>query len=91
MGQIKIERQVDQQRLDELGCSEWGVWEKEASEFPWTYEAEETCYFINGEVVVTTDDGEEVSMGAGDLVTFPRGMSCRWLIRRPVKKHYRFS
>ena len=30
-------------------------------------------------------------MGKGDLVTFPDGMSCRWHIIRPVRKHYRLE
>ena len=29
--------------------------------------------------------------GAGDLVTFPAGMSCTWKVRKPVKKHYKFG
>lgn len=91
MSQIKIQRQVDQQQLDELGVADWGIWEKEASEFPWTYDAVEICYFIEGDVVVTTQDGEQFEMGKGDLVTFPSGMSCRWLIRQAVKKYYNFS
>ncbi len=91
MSQIKIEQRPDQQRLEELGVGDWGIWEKEASEFPWTYDAEETCYFLEGDVVVTTEDGEQVTMGKGDLVTFPRGLSCRWLIRSPVRKHFTFN
>lgn len=91
MKQIKIQRRVDQHALDELGVNTWGIWEKEESEFPWSYDMQETCYFIEGEVVVTTEEGEQVSMGKGDLVTFPRGMNCRWSIRQAVRKHYRFS
>jgi uncharacterized cupin superfamily protein len=29
--------------------------------------------------------------GKGDLVTFPKGMSCVWEIHGDVKKHYRFD
>jgi hypothetical protein len=42
-------------------------------------------------VEVVPDGGEPVRMGKGDLVTFPRGMSCTWKITRPVKKHYTFG
>ena len=91
MSEIKIERNPDQQQLDELGVSSWGIWTKEASEFPWTYDAEEVCYFLEGEVIVTPDGGEPVEMGAGDLVTFPAGMSCTWLIKKDVRKHYTFN
>ncbi len=70
---------------------EWGIWTKEVSKFPWHYDEKETCYFLEGEVVVTPEGGEPVRVGKGDLVTFPEGMSCEWDIRRPVRKHFRFG
>lgn len=91
MSEILVEHNPSSQRLAELGVSEWGIWEKEISEFPWRYDATETCYFLTGEVSVTPDGGEAVPMGKGDLVTFPKGMSCRWDIRQAVKKHFRFD
>jgi uncharacterized cupin superfamily protein len=42
-------------------------------------------------VVVTPEGGEAVEMGKGDLVTFPKGMSCTWKIRKNVRKHYKFG
>lgn len=91
MSEIKIERKPGQQRLDDLCIDDWPIWNKEASEFPWTYDEQEVCYFLEGDVVVTPEGGQAVSMGKGDLVTFPKGMSCTWLIRKAVKKHYQFS
>jgi uncharacterized cupin superfamily protein len=91
MTEIKIERDPSEARLRELGVTGWPIWEKEASVFPWTYDTEETCYFLKGEVVVTPEGGEPVEMGTGDLVTFPAGMSCTWKIRKEVKKHYRLG
>ncbi len=91
MTEIKIERDPSEARLRELGVTGWPIWEKEASVFPWTYDTEETCYFLKGEVVVTPEGGEPVEMGTGDLVTFPAGMSCTWTIRKEVKKHYRLG
>ena len=88
MSGIKVEKNPDAARLEALGVKQWPTWTKEVSEFPWTYDGEETCYFLEGEVTVTPDEGEPVTMGQGDLVTFPRGMSCRWHITKPVRKHY---
>ena len=88
---IKIEHQPSRERLQELGVSSWPIWTKEVSEFPWTYGDSETCYFLEGNVVVIPDGGEPVTMGKGDLVTFPAGMSCTWNIRSDVKKHYKFG
>jgi len=65
------------------------VWECEASEFDWHYDDEETCLLIEGEVTVTYNGGS-VSFGAGDVVVFPKGLSCVWKVTKPVKKHYIF-
>lgn len=89
--QIQIQHQPSQEQLDRLGVNSWPIWTKEVSEFPWTYGLTETCYFLAGEVTVTPDGGVSVEMGAGDLVTFPAGMSCTWKIHLSVKKHYQFS
>ncbi len=91
MGEIKIEHNPDEENLKKLGVFNWSVWTKEASEFPWTYDDKETCYFLEGDVVVVPDGGTPVEIGKGDLVTFPAGMSCTWKIRKDVKKHYRMG
>jgi uncharacterized protein len=88
---IKVEHQPNPNRLEELGVKEWSIWEKEVSDFPWTYDSQEICYFLEGDVVVTTEQGEAVAMGKGDLVTFPMGLRCHWSIKQAVKKHYIFN
>ncbi len=91
VSKIEIERNPNEKRLEELGVSDWPIWTKEVSEFPWSYDAQETCYFLEGDVIVTPDGEEPVEMGEGDLVTFPKGMSCTWNIGKDVKKHYQFK
>ena len=61
-----------------LGVAAWPIWSCEASTFPWTYAQNETCLLLEGDVTVTPDGGAAApaSFGAGDLVTFPAGMSC---------------
>ncbi len=91
MSEIKIQRQAEHGTVEAKGVFGWPVWTKEASVFPWTYDSSETCYFLEGDVVVTPDGGAPVRMGKGDLVTFPAGMSCTWEVRTAVKKHYNFG
>jgi uncharacterized protein len=91
MSEISVEHNPSQERLRKLGVAGWPVWTKEASEFSWSYEEPETCYFLEGDVVVTPGGGVPVRMGKGDLVTFPGGMSCTWKIRKDVRKHYTFG
>lgn len=70
----------------------WPIWECEASKFPWTYESNETCYLLEGKVIVSPDNDASgaVEINKGDLVTFPDGMSCTWDVKSAVKKHYKF-
>ncbi len=91
MTDIRIVRMPDEALLDGHDVRSWPIWTCEASEFPWTYDARETCYILEGEVTVTPDGGEPVTVGQGDLVTFPEGMSCTWKVTRPIRKHYRFG
>lgn len=91
MKEIEIERQPAEDRLDALGVREWPIWTKEVSTFPWTYDDAETCYLIEGDVLVRPEGGPPVRIGKGDLVTFPAGMSCTWEVRSPVSKHYTFD
>ncbi|AFY37619.1 protein of unknown function DUF861 cupin_3 [[Leptolyngbya] sp. PCC 7376] len=88
---ISVDHNPSPNKLKELGVFEWSIWTKEASTFPWEYDIRETCYFLEGEVIVTPDGGEPVSMGKGDLVTFASGLSCTWEIKQDVKKHYFFG
>ncbi len=91
MDGITIKHNPDEESLKKQGILSWPIWTKEASEFPWTYDNKETCYILEGDVVVTPEGGEPVEISKGDLVTFPQGMSCRWNIRKDIRKHYKFG
>ena len=91
MDKVLVQHRPAQELLDDLGIDSWPIWTKEVSTFPWTYDSSETCYFLEGEVVVTPERGRAVRVGAGDLVTFPAGMSCTWDVLQPVRKRYRFD
>jgi uncharacterized cupin superfamily protein len=93
---IHVEKNPTPDTLQKLGVRAWPIWEKEVSSFPWTYDETEVCYILEGEVHVQPMDGMKptgiaVSFAAGDLVTFPAGLSCTWTIIQPVRKHYRFG
>jgi uncharacterized cupin superfamily protein len=91
MENIQVEHHPDSDKLDKLGVFSWPIWTKEVSEFPWSYDVPETCYFLEGEVAVMMDGEKPVEIGKGDVVTFPAGLSCTWKIKKDVKKHYQFQ
>lgn len=92
MGIINVERNPSEARLKALGVAGWPIWSHPVATFPWTYGEQEICLLLEGEVIVTpTGEDEGVMLGAGDLVTFPAGLSCTWKILQPVRKHYNFG
>ncbi len=91
MKKIEVVKKAGAEKQKEEGVRDWPVWSCGVSQFPWSYEEREVCYFLEGEVVVTPDGGEGVAIGAGDLVTFPEGMKCKWEVKKPVRKHYKFG
>ena len=86
---IKVEK-PSQEQLEKLKVAEWPIWTKEASTFDWYYDDQEMCYLLEGDVTVKTSEGQ-VSFGKGDFVTFPKGLSCTWHIKKDVRKHYQFG
>lgn len=87
--EIKVQR-LSQGQLKKMGVFGWPIWEKEVSRFNWSYDSIEECYFLEGEVTVETKDGKTISFGKGDFVTFPKGLSCTWSVKKAVRKHYNF-
>ncbi len=88
---MKIEvKKLSDSEIKERGIESWPIWEKEVSKFDWHYGQIEDCLLLEGQVTVESKDGTKVEFGKGDFVTFPKGLSCTWDIKEPVKKHYNF-
>jgi hypothetical protein len=88
--EIKVVKPAEED-LKNRGVNNWPIWQKEVSVFDWQYGDIEECYILEGKVTVTTKDGKKVEFGKGDFVTFPKGLSCTWDIKEPIKKHYNFK
>ncbi|MBN3040285.1 MAG: cupin domain-containing protein [Candidatus Omnitrophica bacterium] len=88
--QVQVKQPTDQE-LKDLGVGSWPIWEKEKSSFDWYYDSKEVCFFLEGEVEVELPSGEKIFINKGDLATFEQGLSCKWHIKKKVKKHYNFE
>ncbi|MBN1872055.1 MAG: cupin domain-containing protein [Candidatus Omnitrophica bacterium] len=88
MAKIKIEK-PDKAKLEKLGVDRWSPWRCDVSVFDWEYDSDEVCYILEGRVKVKTSDGE-VEINKGDLVTFPKGLKCKWNVIEKVNKVYTF-
>ncbi len=88
--EIKIEKLSDSD-IEKQGIKKWPVWEKEPSRFDWSYDTQEQCLLLEGQAKIQTSGGKEVTIQAGDFVTFPKGLQCTWHVVEAVRKHYRFE
>ncbi len=89
MSEIKIEKPTEEM-LKALNIDKWSPWECEPSTFDWEYDAIETAYVFEGKVRVQTPSGE-VEINKGDLVTFPKGLKCKWNVIEKIRKVYTFK
>ncbi|MBE0637897.1 MAG: cupin domain-containing protein [Bacteroidales bacterium] len=89
MGKIRIQNLTDSE-VQNKGIRNWPIWEKEVSRFDWKYDSTEECLIIEGEAIVTTEEGE-VIIKSGDFVTFIEGLQCVWDVKQPIQKHYNFK
>jgi len=91
MSKITIEHNPSQEHLEELGVSDWPIWEKEVSEFSIDFDETETAYILEGEIIVTPVGGEPVHIVPGDLVVFSEGLDSLWQVIKPLRKHYSYD
>ncbi len=92
---IEIVKGPSQETLQRLRVRSWPTWSCEKSTFPWSYEDTETCYVLKGSATITPTDDDKtqpaVTIQAGNLCTFPAGLSCVWEVTEDIQKHYNFS
>jgi uncharacterized cupin superfamily protein len=87
---VVVQHLSDEEKKN-LGIYDWPIWTKEISIFDWQYDSREECFILEGEVEIIAADGEKTSFKAGDFVTFPKGLTCTWIVKQAVRKHYRFQ
>lgn len=85
---VKIEK-PEKSEMEKQGVFRWPIWEKEVSRFDWHYDQTEQCYILEGEIEIITDNGS-YEIKQGNFVTFEKGLSCEWVIKKNVRKHYHF-
>jgi hypothetical protein len=71
---IRVENNPPVDKLDRLGVSSWPIWAKEVSRFPWRYDSTETCYLLEGEIIVTPTAASRC--GPGKAIWSPFRLDC---------------
>ena len=89
--QIIIESPCSASVILKYGIKNWPIWECEPSKFLWHFNDKEICLVIEGQANIKTKEGLIYNIKSGDLVKFPKGLSCEWHITKRIKKHYRLG
>ena len=77
-------------KLKKLEVFSWPIWSCGVSKFSWTYDQKESCFILEGQILIITDY-QTINIKKKDFVIFPKGLSCNWNVSKPVKKHYMFE
>lgn len=85
-----IMKEMSIQDAKKLGIDNWEIWECEPSIFDWEFTELETCYFFEGDVIVTAGD-EVAHIKEGMLVSFPKDMKCTWNVSKKIRKAYTYN
>ena len=62
------------------------LWDCTAGTFRWHYYYDEVVHILEGEVTVHEDNGNVLTLQAGDIALFPRGASNVWTVPHYVRK-----
>ncbi|KAJ4969551.1 hypothetical protein NE237_016252 [Protea cynaroides] len=55
---VRVEREVSKERLEELGVQRWSMWKTGKCKFPWDWHVDQLVYIEEGEVRVVPDGSE---------------------------------
>lgn len=65
-----------------------GTWEATPGTYRASYYEFEFVHLIEGQITITPDGGEPITIKPGDAITIEPGFQGVWKIERPVKKHF---
>jgi uncharacterized cupin superfamily protein len=91
---VTVRSDMTQEEMQAKRIPFWPVWEKDSGMSPVYYEFEENCYIVEGEAIITPSaysDADAIHVKAGDFITLPQGLTVRWEIVKPLKKHFQWG
>jgi len=62
------------------------VWDCTAGKFDWTYDIDETIYFIEGSAIIGDGHSPPRRFGPGDVLFLPYGAVAHWHVEEYVRK-----
>jgi uncharacterized cupin superfamily protein len=68
------------------GTAANGIWQADPVRLRLLHPFDETFVVLSGRMTVAPDGSEPQTMGPGDVITLPEGVSCEWTIHETVTK-----
>ncbi|XP_030544435.1 uncharacterized protein LOC115750940 [Rhodamnia argentea] len=88
---VKVERKVSKERLEELGVSRWSVWKTGKCRLPWDWQVDQLVYVEEGEVRVVPEGSQNyMQFLAGDLIRYPKWFEADLYFNGPYQERYTF-
>ncbi|CAK9139619.1 unnamed protein product [Ilex paraguariensis] len=88
---VRVERNVSQERLAELGVSRWSIWKTGKCKLPWDWQVDQLVYIEEGEVRVVPEGSERfMQFVAGDLVRYPKWFEADLFFNDFYQERYSF-
>lgn len=68
-----------------------GVFVLEPSVVRYTFAGDESFHVLEGDLDIAVDGGEVLTLGPGDLASFPKGARSTWTVRTTLRKFFVIS
>jgi uncharacterized cupin superfamily protein len=68
-----------------------GMFVLEPSVIRYTFAGDESFQVLDGDLDIAIDGGDVVTLGPGDLVSFPKGARSTWTVRATLRKFFVIS
>ena len=65
-----------------------GLWRSEPGKWKVSYTEEEYCHMLDGESVVTDENGNAMTVKAGDSFVIPKGFTGTWEVLKTSRKRF---
>lgn len=69
-------------------CFHSGIWDSQAGEWKIAYSEDEFCFILDGESVISDEQGNQMTVVKGDQFVIPAGFSGTWKVPAYCKKIY---
>src|ERR1700693_2882398 len=70
------------------GAFTTGLWEREPDTWPFARAYDEDAMILAGEADIETDDGQMLTVRAGDVLVTPKGCKGVWHVKSKIVKFY---